>query len=164
MGVGGVVCQGTRFEGMLWGHVTQDGTDATENLASLVSESKFGPQLHVVLTDGVTVGGLNVLDLRELSERLERPCIAVMRRHPDLAAMRQVLQRVPDPDRRWAMVQRAGPIHQRDGFTFQVVGAALEDAAAALVALTDRGRVPEPLRLAHLIGSAVMTGVSGKRA
>jgi len=35
---------------------------------------------------------------------------------------------------------------------------------AALATLTDRGKVPEPLRLAHLIGAAVVTGQSGRRA
>lgn len=158
------MCQGTRFEGLLWDHVTQDGADATGVLSSLISRSKFARQVHVVLTDGVTVGGLNVVDLALLSERLACPCIAVMRRRPDLAAMRRALQQVPDPDVRWATLQRAGPIHERNGFVFQVVGAALEDAALALGVLTDRGRVPEPLRLAHLIGSAVTTGQSSNRA
>ncbi|MFP2934395.1 hypothetical protein ACLESO_56630 [Pyxidicoccus sp. 3LG] len=36
--------------------------------------------------------------------------------------------------------------------------------AEALARVTDRGNVPEPLRLAHLIGSAVVTGQSGQRA
>ena len=126
--------------------------------------SKFGPQVHALLTDGVTVGGLNVIDLPRLQERVGCPCIAVMRRIPDLAAMKRALSRVPDPEQRWATVQRAGPIHEQGGFVFQVVGASAEDAALALGRLTDRGRVPEPLRLAHLIGAAVVTGESGRRA
>ena len=162
--VGGVFCQGTRFEGLLWSHVTPDGTDATAVLSDMVARSKFARQAHVVLTDGVTFGGWNVVDLRSLAERVGCPCIAVMRRRPDLVAMQRAIQRVPDPDVRWATIQRAGPIHERGGFVFQVAGAALEDAALALGALTDRGLVPEPLRLAHLIGSAVVTGESGKRA
>jgi hypothetical protein len=36
--------------------------------------------------------------------------------------------------------------------------------ADALTQLTDTGHVPECLRLAHLIGSAVKTGTSGQRA
>jgi endonuclease V-like protein UPF0215 family len=162
--VSGVVCQGTRFEGLLWDRVTQDGDDGTAVLTAMIAGSKFARQAHVVLTDGITLGGLNVVDLAALSDRLGCPCISVMRRRPDLAAMRRALQRVRDPDRRWAMIQRAGPVHERNGFTFQVVGASLEDAAVALGSLTDRGQVPEPLRLAHLIGSAVITGQSGKRA
>ncbi|HHO49896.1 MAG TPA: DUF99 family protein [Deltaproteobacteria bacterium] len=162
--VAGVVCSGTRFEGLLWGHTTKDGTDATEVLAEMLVGSKFAPQLHLVLCDGVTVGGLNVIDLITLHEATSLPCVSVMRRLPDLQAIRRVVQRLPDPELRWHRIQRAGTVHQLGGFTFQVVGAEVEDVATALSSLTDRGRVPEPLRLAHLIGSAVVRGESSNRA
>lgn len=160
----GVVTAGTRFEGMLWGGTTKDGTDATEVLARLVTDSKFQPQLHVVLLDGVTVGGLNVVDLPALAAEIGLPCLAVMRRRPDLDAIRRVVERLPDGAPRWERIGRAGTIHELGGFVFQVAGATPEDGAAALRSLTDRGRVPEPLRLAHLIGSAVITGQSSRRA
>ena len=162
--VSGVVCQGTRFEGMVWGHATKDGTDGTSVLIELLSQSKFASQVHVVLTDGVTIGGLNVVDLSALQRAAGKPCIAVMRRFPDRAALRHALSRVPDPEGRWELVERAGPIHEQGGFVFQVLGADPHDAVLVLTALTDRGKVPEPLRLAHLIGSAVITGESSKRA
>jgi endonuclease V-like protein UPF0215 family len=47
---------------------------------------------------------------------------------------------------------------------FQVQGAGPDEAAEALARLTDRGAVPEPLRLAHLVGAAISTGESGRRA
>ena len=162
--IAGVVCHATRFEGMLWGEATQDGTDATEALIALVAGSKFAPQLHAVLLDGIALGGFNVVDLAALHDALGRPCIAVMRRWPDRDAMRRAMARLPEPEARWARVERAGPIHDCDGFVFQAAGAQPADAALLLGAVTDRGHVPEPLRLAHLIGSAVMTGVSSKRA
>jgi endonuclease V-like protein UPF0215 family len=87
-----------------------------------------------------------------------------MRRPPDLAAVEAALRHLPRPAARLARIARAGPIHRAAGFTFQVQGAAPEEAAAALVRLTDRGKVPEALRLAHLIGAAVRTGESGRRA
>jgi hypothetical protein len=62
------------------------------------------------------------------------------------------------------VLARAGPIHRRGSFVFQVQGAEPDAIAAALARLTDRGAVPEPLRLAHLIGAAVVTGESGRRA
>ena len=37
-------------------------------------------------------------------------------------------------------------------------------AGQVLTRLTDTGHVPEALRLAHLIGSAIMTGQSSNRA
>lgn len=164
VGVAGVVCAGTRFEGLVWGRVRQDGWDATEVLARLLVGGKFLPQLHLVLLDGIALGGFNVVDLPALAAALDRPCVAVMRRPPDLAAVAAAVGRLPRPSRRLARIARAGPVHQVGGFCFQVQGADPGATAAALTRLTDRGAVPEPLRLAHLVGTAVRTGQSGRRA
>lgn len=43
-------------------------------------------------------------------------------------------------------------------------GASPKVTAQTLTSLTDRGKVPEALRLAHLIGATVVKGESGKRA
>ncbi len=160
----GVVCAGTRFEGLLWGEATVDGDDATAAITALVRESKFHAQVHAVLLDGLAVGGFNLVDLPGLAAALERPVIAVMRRPPDLVAVDQALGGFSDAARRRALVAAAGPIHTHDPFVFQVAGADPAEVGPALALLTDRGHVPEALRLAHLIGSAVMTGQSGRRA
>jgi hypothetical protein len=160
----GIVCAQTRFEGMLWGTATVDGADATDAVVTLLRGSKFLPQLHAVLLDGLAFGGFNLVDLPALAQRLERPCVAVMRRHPDLAAVDRALGQFADAERRRALVACAGPIHQLGPWTFQVAGAPPEVVAQALPRLTDRGLVPEALRLAHLIGSAVRTGESSNRA
>ncbi|MCB9796992.1 MAG: DUF99 family protein [Alphaproteobacteria bacterium] len=160
----GVVCRDTRMEGLLWGQATRDGDDSTAALREMLLRSKFHEQVHVVLIDGLAVGGFNLVDLPALAEAVARPCVAVMRRPPDLPAVRRALSRFEDAARRLALLERAGPIHELGGFVFQVAGEAPEPVAAALAQLTDRGRVPEPLRLAHLIGAAVKLGQSGKRA
>jgi endonuclease V-like protein UPF0215 family len=160
----GVVCSGTRFEGMVWGRVRRDGWNATAELCRLLIGSKFLPQVHLVLIDGIAFGGFNVVDLPTLAAKLDRPCVAVMRRHPDLAAVETALRRLPRPEQRLARLRAAGPIHARPPFYFQVQGAAPDQIADALAQLTDRGHVPEALRLAHLIGSAVMSGISSQRA
>lgn len=160
----GVVCGGTRFEGLVWGRVRKDGWNATDEVCRLLVGGKFLPQLHLVLLDGIAFGGFNVVDLPRLAERLGRPCVTVMRRMPDLEAVERALRHLPRPERRLELLRRAGPIHQLEGFTFQVRGAEPAWVAEALKRLTDRGHVPEALRLAHLIGSAVVTGESSKRA
>ena len=160
----GVVCSATRFEGLVWGRVRRDGWNATETLCRLLLPGKFLPQLHLVLLDGLTFGGFNVVDLAELSARLRRPCVALMRRPPDLPAVDRALGLLPGAARRRARLARAGPIHQLGGFVFQVQGAEPGDIARVLPRLTDRGHVPEALRLAHLVAAAVMRGESGRRA
>lgn len=160
----GVLCNGTRFEGMLWGKARRDGWGATEALARMFEGSKFRDQAHVLLLDGIAVGGFNVVDLPALHARVGVPCAAVMRRAPDLAAVHHAIGRLPQAPRRLAVLARAGEVHQRDGYVFQVMGEEPAVMAATLKALTREGNVPEALRLAHLIGSAVMLGESGRRA
>lgn len=160
----GVICAGTRFEGLVVGRVRRDGWDATDAVARLLLGGKFLPQLHLVLLDGIAFGGFNVVDLEGLAARLGRPCAAVMRRPPDLGAVRRALARLPRPGRRLALLERAGPVHSFPPFHFQVRGAEPGPVAEALARLTDRGHVPEALRLAHLVGSALARGESGRRA
>ncbi len=162
--VAGVVCNNTRFEGMIWGRAQRDGFDATSVLVQMLTASKYHPQVHAVLLDGIAVGGLNIIDLPELAERLERPCIALMRKMPDIAAMEKVIAALPSPRRRLALLQRAGTIHHKPPFFFQVAGISYQDAMRVLHQVTDTGHVPEALRLAHLIGSAVELGESRGRA
>ncbi|MGB3264457.1 MAG: DUF99 family protein [Microcoleus sp.] len=162
--VAGVVCGGTRFEGMVWGQVLPDGLDATDAICQLLLGGKFLPQLHLVLLDGIAFGGFNIIDLRELASRLQIPCVAVMRRQPDLAAIEKALGYLPDLEYRLELLRRAGKIYAFEPFFFQVCGEQPEVIAAVLQRLTDTGKVPEALRLAHLIGAAVITGVSGSSA
>jgi endonuclease V-like protein UPF0215 family len=162
--IAGVVCADTRFEGMLWGRARRDGFNATDAIAAMLDGSKFLDQVRVVLLDGVAVGGFNVIDLPALGARTGLPVVAVMRRAPDLAAVHAAIGRLPSAARRLAVLARAGEIHQLGGFTFQVHGEEPAVTARLLARFTREGRVPEALRIAHLVGAAVMLGQSGRRA
>jgi endonuclease V-like protein UPF0215 family len=160
----GVVCAGTRFEGLVWGRVSRDGWNANDAIVGLLRGKKFLPQLHAVLLDGIAFGGFNVVDLPALAESLALPCASVMRRSPDLPAVERAMQRLPRAAKRMALLRRAGEIHVHAPFVFQVAGCSARVFQRVLERVTDRGHVPESLRLAHLIGSAVVLGESGRRA
>ena len=162
--VAGVVCAGTRFEGMLWGYIKADGWDSTEKLSQLIVNSKFYSQLHLVLLDGIGMGGFNLIDLPRLSKKVQLPCVAVMRKLPNLKKMKQAICLLPEPEKRLGLLQKAGKIYAYPPFYFQVCELSPELTAKVLQRLTDRGHVPEALRLAHLIGSAVEKGESGRQA
>src|SRR5690242_20429114 len=78
VGLVGVVCAGTRFEGMVYGRVRRDGWNATDEIVRLLERGKFLPQLHLVLLDGIAFGGFNLVDLPRLASALRRPCVSVM--------------------------------------------------------------------------------------
>ncbi len=160
----GVVCSNTRFEGMLWGTATKDGTDATDTIITLLRKSKFYEQVDLVLLDGIAVGGFNIIHLPLLQQALDLPCIAVMRKPPDLSAIDRALDNFEDGELRKQHLAEAGAIHEINGFVFQTKACEPTVAAKALAQVTDTGHVPEALRLAHLIGAAVKTGESSRRA
>lgn len=160
----GIVCAGTRFEGMVYGALRKDGWRANEVVARLLGESKYATQVHAVLLDGIAFGGLDVVDLPALVAAVRKPCIAVMRRPPDVPAMRRAIEMLPRAAERLRRLDAAGKIHTRAPFTFQTCGLDVDAAEDVLRRVTDRGHVPEPLRLAHLVGSAIKDGESRGRA
>ncbi len=162
--IAGVVCASTQFEGMVWGEVVKDGFDATDTVIDLLRESKFLPQLHLALFDGVAFGGFNILDLERLHAELDIPCVSVMRRRPEFKAIEAALEHLDQTERRLDTMRRAGPVHAGEDIFFQVVGQDAELISITLQRLTLEGHIPEPIRMAHLIGSAVQTGESGRRA
>jgi len=162
--IGGIICAGTRFEGMLWSQVEVDGWNATEILTQLLLNSKFLPQLHLLLLDGLCFGGFNVIDLPLLHHNINLPCVSVMRKYPKFTAIKHALSRISDGEKRLEIMEKAGEIYHLDPFYFQVIGENPEIISKVLPILTDRGKVPEALRLAHLIGSAIIKGESGKQA
>ena len=81
-----------------------------------------------------------------------------------LPAMERAIAKLPGAPRRLARLRAAGEVHAHAPFFFQVRGGDPREIGPALAHLTDRGHVPEALRLAHLVGSAWIKGESGNSA
>jgi hypothetical protein len=77
-----------------------------------VVTTRHYPQIRVIMLDGVTYGGFNVVDITELQRRTGLPVIVVMRAEPDMARIRDAMQNLPDADRRWQSILNAGAIRR----------------------------------------------------
>jgi endonuclease V-like protein UPF0215 family len=160
----GAVFAGLRLEGVLRGRVRRDGANATRALVQLAAGSKFAPQLQLVLLQGIALAGFNVVDVAELHERLALPVLVVARRAPRLDLVRRaLLGRVPGGRRKWRLVERLGPMEPAAGVFVQRAGLSLADAERVVRRLAVSGRIPEPLRTAHLVAGALATGQSRGR-
>jgi endonuclease V-like protein UPF0215 family len=160
----GIVCARTRLDGVLSGSIRRDGANSTRVMGRMLRSSPFDQHVRVVLLQGIAVGGFNVVDVHALAEEVARPVLVVMRRQPDLAAIRRALQARPGGERKWRLIERAGPIEPVRRVFVQRVGLSLEQAGKVLDATTLHGSLPEPLRLAHLVAGGVTTGISRGRA
>lgn len=161
----GTVFAGLRFDGVMIGKVRRDGANATSKLASLVLGSKFREHLQLLMLNGIALGGFNVVDIHGLHEQLGLPILVVCRRQPDFDAIREaLLTRVPGGRRKWALIERLGAMEPAGKVFVQRAGLDLDVARATVERFAVHGHVPEPLRVAHLIGGAVADGESRGQA
>ncbi len=158
----GVVFRGGYWlDGVMNTRVEVDGFDATEKIATMVTSSPHHNQLRVIMLDGVTFGGFNVVDIKELNTKTKLPVIAVTRNRPDFGEIRKALRKLPFPAKRWKAVVNAGEIYEvstrskKERVYMEICGIVEEDARKILKLTSTRSSVPEALRVAHLIASGI---------
>ena len=166
----GVIFRGGKFlDGALKTEITVDGTDATEKIVKLINSTRHKKQLKVLMFDGITLGGFNIVDIKKVHEETRIPVIVINRKNPDLKKVKEALKNFEDFEERWKMILDAGEIKKmrikgtKDIF-YQSYGLTDEQTQEVIELSTTRSFIPEPLRVAHLIVTAVVRGESYGRA
>ena len=157
--VGVVFRGGYWLDGVLSTRVKVDGFDATTKISSMIVESPHYRQVRVIMLDGVTFGGFNVVNIRELNVLTKLPVIVITRDKPDFGEIHAALKNLPRSAERWAAVQDAGRVFEvqtrsrGEGVYMEICGANETDARRIVQVTSTRSSVPEALRVAHLIAS-----------
>jgi len=166
--VGVVVRAPDYVEGVLTTRVHVDGTDATDVLAAAIQGSRYRAGLALVLLDGAALGGFNVVDIDALHESIRVPVATVTRNRPDLDSMERVLRRkFPDWERRLEILRRNELFRvetPHKPLYATAAGLPPRDLTDAIHRCTIRGALPEPVRIAHLIATAIVKGESKGKA
>ena len=143
------------LDGVMSCIVEKDGLDATGKLSNLVAKNSHHDQLQAIMLDGITFGGLNVVNLKELSSVTGLPAIAIMRKKPDIESFENAIKKLPCPKERLRAVRAAGRIMQCGHVFFQVAGVSPEMAREIIRISTTRAKIPEPIRAAHIIARGI---------
>lgn len=160
----GAVFSGLRLDGVLRTRVRRDGANSTERILAVLEASRFRGHLQLILLQGIALAGFNVVDIHLLHDRLGIPVLVVARHQPDLTAVRSaLLKSVPGGQRKWRLVERAGTPRAVEGVWVQCAGCFVEAIAPTLRSLAAHGRIPEPLRTAHLIAGGISPASSRQR-
>ncbi len=168
----GTIFRGGQFmDGLLKEEIEIDGYDAEEKIISLVRKCKF-KDLRVIMLDGITFAGFNIVNIQKIFEKTKLPIIALTRKKIDFEKFFAAAARTDKPKKILECVRAAGTVytvdfklHAKKGkFFFQCAGLKPKDAAEIISVCTTRAFVPEPLRVAHLIASGVVLGESVGRA
>jgi endonuclease V-like protein UPF0215 family len=158
----GIVYRGGHWlDGVMRTEVEIDGMDATEKIASMVTASPHYDQLRVVMLNGVTFAGFNMVNIKKLFERVRLPVITVTREKPDFDDIKKALRNLPEYEKRVEAMENAGKlmeVHTRDAeqaVYVQIAGISERDAAKILKSTSTRSNIPEALRVAHIIASGL---------
>lgn len=166
--VGAMVRVPNYLEGVMRTDVTVDGADATERLIEMVSGSRYRDQVKAVMLDGIALAGFNIVDVKRFYAELRAPVITVTRDRPDLDKMKAALKgHFDDWGRRYSLISdlELRPIATEHKPIYAcAVGLPWGDAVELVKMATVRGAVPEPVRMAHLIASAMVRGESHGRS
>jgi endonuclease V-like protein UPF0215 family len=158
----GVVFRGGYWlDGVMHTKVKVDGMDANEKIGAMIADSPHSKQLRVVMLNGVTCAGFNVIDIKKLYEDTGLPVIAVTREKPNLADIHKALENLPNSEERWTSMMNAGELLEM--FTkgrkakvyLHIAGVGGEDAEKIVRMTSTRSYAPEPLRVAHLVASGL---------
>ncbi len=159
--IGVVFRGGFWLDGVIHTSIAIDGIDATEKIASMIIGSSHYKQLRVIMLNGLTFAGFNIVDIKVLHSETKLPIITVTREKPDFGAIYKALKNLPESETRWNAILSAGnpiEISTRSAEAkvyVQTVGLKKEDAQKILRLTSTRSNIPEALRVAHLIASGI---------
>jgi hypothetical protein len=137
--------------------------DATEKIADMITGSPHHGQLRVIMLDGVTFAGFNVVDTVKLRDTTGLPVIAVTREKPDFNDIQKALKNLPFAEERWNAIKNADKIVKvftrpgEEAIYIQATGVEVNVAKRIVKGTATRSNVPEALRVAHLIASGLTT-------
>jgi endonuclease V-like protein UPF0215 family len=161
----GVVMRGSSYlECVLSRQVSIDGDDATCICIDMIEKTKYKKQLKGILLDGVTLGGFNVVNIKEIHSFTELPVITITRDKPDFKKIEIALKKnFGDWQKRFKVIKN-GKLYKittkHNPIYVKFVGLNLEEVKEIIKISTIRGVIPEPIRVAHIIASGISRGES----
>ncbi len=157
-----VVCQGTRMVRVLKEKITIDGNDSTQIIVRLVKQVE--KHVQYILMDTITFGGFNISDLDVIYQETGKPIITVSEKEVDLDAVkRALLLKFPDTfAKKLRLIQNAGNLYDiavktAGGWStvhVHLKGVDIEEARELLQKISVDAKLPECIRMAHIIGKA----------
>ena len=140
-----------------------DGEGATEFLAHWLAGLRARDSVQGLALGGITLAGLALVDVRALSDALQVPVLVVTRRPPDNARLREALA-AAGLGARFPIAERSPEAFATgEGVWLAHAGNERDGALALLRASRGKSKLPEALRIAHLVATALVRGESHGR-
>ena len=165
----GVVMRGGQYiEAVLKEKVKIDGLNATKKCIEMIKKTRYKKQLKAIMTDGISLGGFNVLDIEELYNKTNIPIITITRDKPDNSGIKKALKKhFTDWEYRYNLISKGHLFRvktKHNPIFIKCAGINEHEAKEIIKISTIRGVIPEPIRVAHIIASGIKRGESYGKA
>lgn len=161
----GVIMRGYKqIDGVLSNKITVDGDDSTDKIIEMIKRTKHYYQIRVIMTNGITLAGFNIIDMHRIYEELKLPIISVVRKKPNLEKFLEALKKTNNYEKKLNILKKLPepkPVKTKHGISYyQSVGLSDEECTEIILKTAKYSRIPEPVRVAHLIAMGVTLGYS----
>lgn len=129
-----------------------DGNDSIEAIISIYK--KIGNGVRMLMLQGSTFGGFNIVDIDELFRLTSIPVAVVIDRMPDMEKIKEALVGHFN-DWEFRLKKLGKDIYFDSGIYYQFSGINKTYGIKFIKRFIRNGKTPEPLRLANLIASII---------
>jgi len=156
--VGVTVTDSYTVESVSYSFVLVDGLSTTEHV---INHAELHGEFDIVMLDGVTYAGFDVADPDLIHSELGKPVITVQQYPLDLDSVESALKKnFRDWSKRFEVIERITRKYRYLETPWKIIqyyASGLEpgDAESILRKLMIYSPIPEPLRIAHMIASAI---------
>ncbi len=148
------------IDGMVFGNVTIEGNDSTQNILSMYRSLKRN-DINCIMLDGLIISMYNIIDGKELRENTNVPVIAIT--FKDSEGLEGTIQHHFSNDANLKLEQ-CRKLGQRDNILLKngkilfvrYWGISSKEASTIINYFTLQGSIPEPIRIAKLAARASM--------
>ncbi|BFI73656.1 hypothetical protein YN1_6430 [Nanoarchaeota archaeon] len=161
----GVIMRGHKqIDGVLSNKIEVDGFDVNDKIVEMIKRTKHYYQIKVIMTNGISFAGFNLLDFEYLYEKLNLPIISVVRKKPNLEKFIEAARHTINGEKRIEIIKRYPKTEYFETkygkLYFQYYGIEKEEVIEIIKLTSIYSRIPEPVRVAHLIAMGVTKGYS----
>ena len=165
--IGTLMRLGGRIDGFFIERIVVDGDNGTDAIISMWK--KIRPQkLAAFLLDGVTLGGMNIVDIEKLYSETSVPVICVTKREPSIESMKEVVRKhFPDNNYKMRTLSELTvdtiELRNRRKLFCNLKGIDPIEARTILERQCTLNLIPDAVRISHLLGESVKFGSSKRR-
>lgn len=153
----------TIIDGVAINRMKIDHSEATRFLIDWIKELRWTPSLQAVVFGGITIAGLGLLHLPTFADELNLPVISVTRQDTNHSTLDTALKAAGLSRLLHILDENPPAIEIDEGIFASFCGTSKRDARRLIRASLQKSTMPEPLRVAHLIGAALVNGESKGR-